>query len=184
MRDATPRSAVFLDRDGVLIDVRIIGGRPHPVERLEDVRILDGVDESCRALKAAGAVLVLVTNQPDVARGATTRAFVDDVNSTLAASLGIDDVQVCFHDDSDACTCRKPRPGLLFAAAEGLGIQLSTSVMVGDRWRDIEAGRAAGVRTVFIDRKYDERRPLGSDLEVGTLAEAVPFILRLIAHPG
>ena len=84
---------------------------------------------------------------------------------------------MCFHDAEDDCPCRKPRPGMLLAAAREAGIDLSASFMVGDRWRDIEAGRNAGCKTLFIDRNYDERQPSAFDHRVTSLVEAAEVIL-------
>ena len=109
--------------------------------------------------KAAGFLLVMVTNQPDVARGVTRRQDVETMHATLCAALPLDAVYVCYHDDADACGCRKPLPGMLLQAAAAHGIDRAASFMAGDRWRDVDAGVAAGCRTVWIDRGYRERGP-------------------------
>ncbi len=118
----------------------------------------------------------MVTNQPDIARGTTTRAAVDAIHARMAAMLPIDEFRVCPHDDRDDCACRKPRPGLLVRAAAPT--MSAASVMVGDRWRDIEAGRAAGCgATILIDHEYDERIPNEPDVRVASLTEAAAWIL-------
>src|SRR5262245_66510962 len=122
-------------------------------------------------------MLICVTNQPEIARGGVDPAQVEAINERLAAELELDEVVVCPHDDADGCDCRKPRPGMILDAAARLGLALDRSVMVGDRWRDIAAGRAAGVCTIFVDHNYDERRPVGHDLTVRGLHEAVSFIV-------
>jgi D-glycero-D-manno-heptose 1,7-bisphosphate phosphatase len=171
------RAAVFLDRDGVLNVAPVRDGRPHPPATVDELRLLPGVGEACRKMKEAGLVLVVVTNQPDVARGATDVARVDAINDALRARLPIDEIAVCPHDDADHCSCRKPKPGLLVESATRWHVDLAASVLVGDRWRDVEAGRAAGTVTVFVDRGYDEARPVKPDLVVSELMDAVPFIL-------
>ncbi len=171
------RLAVFMDRDGVINRPVIRGGRPHPPASLEDLEILPGVAEALAELKDAGYWLVIVTNQPDVARGSTPKAFVDSMNDWLKAKLPLDDILTCFHDDADQCDCRKPKPGLLQAASRRLDIDLKGSYMVGDRWRDIEAGRLAGCTTFFIDWDYAERQPASYDFRVGSLSEAARIIL-------
>lgn len=171
------KSAVFFDRDGVLNRCEVRDGRPHPPRHADEVRLLPKVEEACAVLKRAGLVLIVVTNQPDIARGTASLEDVDAINGRLRALLPLDEIAVCPHDDDDDCPCRKPRPGLVVDSAATWGIDLATSVLVGDRWRDIEAGRAAGVATVFIDRGYAERRPLGSDIVVSELHAAVPFVL-------
>jgi D-glycero-D-manno-heptose 1,7-bisphosphate phosphatase len=172
------RAAVFLDRDGVLNAALVTAGVPEPPRRPEDLELLPGVKEACAQLAEAGLVLIVVTNQPDIARGLVERNVVDNLNKRLLDSVALHDVIVCPHDDGDACACRKPKPGMLLEGASKWDIDLSRSVMVGDRWRDIEAGRAAGTRTVFVDRAYGEPAPEDPDLTVKELHESVPWIIQ------
>lgn len=177
MRRATP--AAFLDRDGVLNAASVDRARrPHPPCRADQVVLLPRVPEACEQLRAAGLRLIVVTNQPDVARGTTPASTVTEINQLLRRLLPLDDVVVCLHDDSDECRCRKPKPGLILSAASRWNIDLAASTLVGDRWRDIDAGRAAGVATVFLDRGYREPQPVGPDLVASELIDAVPFIIR------
>ena len=171
------RRAVFLDRDGVLNAPVVREGKPYPPGSVAALQVLPGVAEALSRLKAAGFLLIVVSNQPDVARGTTTRESVEAINAALAASLPIDEFRMCYHDNADACACRKPRPGMLVDAARAWDIDLAGSFMVGDRWRDVDAGRSAGCRTVFVDYAYDERQPERVDLRVASLLEAVPFLL-------
>ena len=174
--EAVTRRAVFLDRDGVLNRAEVRGGRPHPPASLEALELLPGVPEACRALKARGFLLVVVTNQPDVARGTQRREVVDAIHARLRAELPLDDVRACFHDDADGCACRKPAPGLLLQAARDHRLALEACYLVGDRWRDVEAGQAAGCRTIFIDHGWAERRPAAPSATVASLAEAAAWI--------
>ncbi len=156
---STPRArAVFLDRDGVLNRAEVRGGRPYPPASVGDLEVLPGVAEALGLLRGAGFLLVVATNQPDVARGTQRREVVEAISALLLAALPLDEIRVCY-EDGDDCPRRKPNPGLLLEAAEAHGIDLTSSFMVGDRWRDVEAGRRAGCRTVFLDLGYDERRP-------------------------
>ena len=172
-----PRQAVFLDRDGVLNRSVVRDGKPHPPADATEMELLPGVAGACSALHEAGFLLIVVTNQPDVARGAATRAQVEAINSALSGQLPLDDVRVCYHDDPDSCSCRKPKCGLLRDAARDWDIDLSASFMVGDRWKDIEAGHRAGCRTIFVDAGYSERQPATPDCRVHSLAEAARWIL-------
>ncbi|HYO84083.1 MAG TPA: HAD family hydrolase [Bryobacteraceae bacterium] len=174
--------AVFLDRDGVLNRVVMRRGKPHPPDTLEELELLPGVPEACRLLKANDFLLVMVTNQPDIGRGTQSADVVDAMNRRLSTDLRLDGVMVCPHDDSDGCACRKPRPGMLLEAAEVLAIAPSSSFMVGDRWRDIEAGCRAGCRTVWIRSEYDEKRPEGADYTAASLADAAKLIIE--EEPG
>jgi D-glycero-D-manno-heptose 1,7-bisphosphate phosphatase len=170
------RRAVFLDRDGVLDAAIVREGLPYPPRSADEVELLPGVEEACSRLGAAGFDLVVVTNQPDIARGTQTLEAVRRINDALLAALPLDEVVICPHDDAHGCDCRKPKPGMLVAAAERRGIDLSASFMVGDRWRDVEAGIRAGCRTLLIDRGYDE--PLvQADVSVADLGEAAAWIL-------
>jgi len=173
--------AVFLDRDGVLNDAVMRDGKPYPPASPEELRIADGAADAMARLKALGLPLIVVTNQPDVARGAQTGAAVDEIHEHLRRALPVDDFFTCFHDDADGCSCRKPKPGLILAAAARYGADLARSFLVGDRWRDVEAGAAAGCRTVWIDRGYRERGPsCPPDARVASLAEAAAWIERQI----
>ncbi|MCS6801466.1 MAG: HAD family hydrolase [Chloroflexota bacterium] len=174
------RPAVFLDRDGVVNRAIVRNGRPYPPASVQELEILPGVAAAIAALRHAGFAIVIVTNQPDVARGATSRAAVDAIHQRLREELAIDSIEVCWHDDADGCSCRKPRPGLILAAARALRLDLRRSVLVGDRWKDIAAGKQAGVATVLIDYRYAETAPPSApapDLVVGSLAEALPWIV-------
>lgn len=167
--------AVFLDRDGVLNRTKLRNNRPIPPASLDELEILPGVPDALRNLKAAGYALVVVTNQPDVARGLTTLNVVNQFNGFLGERLPIDEFRVCAHDDRDGCDCRKPRPGLLLASPQ---YHVAESIMVGDRWRDIDAGRAAGCRaTILIDYEYDEAIPNEPTVRVASLLEASDWIL-------
>src|SRR6266849_691575 len=174
--------AVFLDRDGVLNRALVYEGKPFPPRTLAQLEILPGVSEACAELRRAGFRLIAVTNQPDLSRGTQTREAVDAINLAVQRELELDDVRVCPHDEADRCGCRKPAPGLLVEAARDWGIDLGTSVMVGDRWRDVESGRRAGCKTVFIDHGYSERRPDSPDLTVASLQDAVSWILEAVLY--
>lgn len=151
------RPAVFLDRDGVINRAFVRDGKPYPPQTLAEFEVLDGVRESLHRLKDAGLRLVVATNQPDVAKGTQSRDVVDAMHDLLRATLPVDDIKVCWCLEGADCDCYKPRPGLLLEAARELDLDLSRSFMVGDRWRDVGAGRAVGCFTIFIDRGYAER---------------------------
>ncbi|GAB7521222.1 D-glycero-alpha-D-manno-heptose-1,7-bisphosphate 7-phosphatase [Paraburkholderia sp. 2C] len=169
--------AVFLDRDGVINRAVVRDGKPFPPASVDETEILPGVAEALESLRDAGFLLIVVTNQPDVARGTTSKASVEAINAYLNAQLALDEFRTCYHDSADQCECRKPRPGSLLAAAAEHSIDLARSYMVGDRWRDIEAGERAGCKTVFIDYGYDEKRPESPSFTVASLLEASRIIV-------
>jgi D-glycero-D-manno-heptose 1,7-bisphosphate phosphatase len=172
--------AVFLDRDGVLNQPVVRDGKPFPPASVDQLRLYPDAASALARLKRAGYLLMVVTNQPDVARGTTERAAVEAINGAIGAALGVDDFFVCWHDDADQCACRKPQPGLLLEGAERYGIDLSRSFLIGDRWRDIDAGAAAGCRTVLIERGYHERTPEHApDFRAASIGEAVAWVLKV-----
>jgi D-glycero-D-manno-heptose 1,7-bisphosphate phosphatase len=172
-------AAVFLDRDGVVNRAFVRNGTPHPPASLDELEILPGVAEALRLLRGDGYSLIVVTNQPDVKRGTLSSQFVDSIHERLRAELPLDAILTCFHDGADGCVCRKPEPGLLLRAARDFGLELSASFMVGDRWRDMEAGQRAGCRTFYVDYGYAERRPLAYDFRVTSLGEAAGIISKM-----
>ena len=175
---AAPR-AVFLDRDGVLNRVIVRDGKPYPPSSLDQLEIVEGAAAGLARLKDLGFLLFVVTNQPDVARGTQTIEAVQAIHGAMRQTLAIDEFLICPHDDRDGCQCRKPSPGLVLEAQQRYGIDLSRSFLVGDRWRDIDAGHAAGCRTVWLDRNYRERGPSASpDARVASLPDAVDWIVR------
>ena len=172
--------AVFLDRDGVINRALVRDGKPYPPTTVAEFELLPGVLEACAKLKAAGFLLIVATNQPDVGRGTLAQAALDAIHAGMCRQLPIDHVEVCTHPGKGLsdCDCRKPRPGMLLRAARDLGLDLSQSWMVGDRWRDIDCGAAAGVKTIFIDYGYDETLRMKPDFTVKNLTEAASVILR------
>lgn len=171
------RLAVFLDRDGVINQAVVVDGKPYPPKDLASMILLPGVSEALFALKKAGFMLIVVTNQPDVAKGITRQETVESIHQHMAAYLPIDEFHTCFHVDTHDCNCRKPRPGALFQAAETHQLDLSQSYMIGDRWRDVEAGQNAGCKTIFIDYGYNEKQPTTMNFKVQSLQEAAQLIL-------
>ena len=171
------KPAVFLDRDGVLNHVVLRDGKSYPPPSVDELTLISSSIKACQQLSQAGFLLVGATNQPDVATGKATRDQVEAINTIVRDAMGLQEMRVCYHQDSDDCQCRKPKPGLLLDAARDLDIDLSKSIMVGDRWKDVDAGYAAGCRTVFIDQGYTEKRPTVMDFTAPDLLSAVAWIL-------
>ena len=167
-----------MDRDGVINESMVRDGKPYPPDSLEKFQLLPDVNVAIGGLHDAGFKLIVVTNQPDVRTGKRKQSIVEDMHQKLLQILPIDDIRVCYHIDEDECACRKPKPGMLLDAAKQWDIDIAASFMVGDRWRDIEAGNVAGCRTIFIDYGYSEKQPEQPDHIVSSLADAVPFILQ------
>lgn len=172
------KCAVFLDRDGVINPAVVRDGKPYPPASVAEFELLPGVLEACTELKAAGFLLVVVTNQPDVGRGTQRREEVEAMHAQMCSTLPLDRVEVCYDPgQGQPSEFRKPAPGMLLRAARELGIDLTRSFMVGDRWRDIDCGAAAGCRTVFIDYGYDEPLRTVPDFRAASLRAAVPILI-------
>jgi D-glycero-D-manno-heptose 1,7-bisphosphate phosphatase len=172
-----PLKAVFLDRDGVINRAHVRDGKPYPPASLAELEILPGAAEALREFKRLGYLLIVVTNQPDVGRGTQSRETVEAIHRALGRALPIDEFVACYHSDADHCACRKPLAGMLLDAGRRHGIDLSASFMIGDRWRDIDAGHAAGCRAILIDYGYREKQPAAPpEKRVRSLAEALEWI--------
>jgi D-glycero-D-manno-heptose 1,7-bisphosphate phosphatase len=178
-RNSEKARAVFLDRDGVVSRSLVRNGLPFAPTTLNDFEILPEAVDACCRLKQAGFVLIVVTNQPEVGRGTMKKEIVEAMHMKMCRELPIDRVGVCYHPGHgmSQCDCRKPKTGLLISAARELNIDLVQSWMVGDRWRDIDCGFAAGCRTIFIERGYAEALKRAPDFRVRDLAGAADLIL-------
>lgn len=168
--------AVFLDRDGTLNKVVIRDGIPFPPAEVSEFELLAGVKDALRIFKSQGYIPIVVTNQPDFARGTASLVQIESLNNMIRRSLNIEHIYTCLHDDQEDCHCRKPKPGLLLQAANELNIELTASIMVGDRWRDVQAGQAAGCSCYYIDCNYSESKPLQPFERVQSLFEAAKLV--------
>ena len=176
------RRAVFLDRDGVLNRSLVRNGKPYAPRTLSEFRLLPGVARAVSELKAAGYLVIVVTNQPDVGHGLISPQTLEAMHARLKRAVAVDDILVCPHRQDAGCACRKPKPGLLRRAIARWRIEPSGSVMIGDRWNDVVAGKKAGLYTAFIDRRYAEPLVERPDLTVRSLPHAVAKILTLSAE--
>jgi D-glycero-D-manno-heptose 1,7-bisphosphate phosphatase len=169
--------AVFLDRDGVINDTVIRNGKSYPPPNLESYTFLPGVKEAVKQLKQTGYFIVVVTNQPDVGTGIQKLEVVQSMHQLIYQELQVDEIYACYHVSKDECFCRKPKPGMIFEAAKKWKIDLESSFMVGDRWSDVEAGRAAGCKTFMIGQGYQEKKTVEPHWQVSSLYEAAQIIL-------
>jgi len=170
--------AIFLDRDGVLNNAIIKKGKPYPPYKVKDVTFPTNIKRDLFQLKKNGFLLIMITNQPDVSRGKLSLRSLNDINNYVKNQLDIDDVFICIHDDKDNCLCRKPKPGMIINASSKWNIDLTKSFLVGDRWRDIQAGIKIKIKTILIDLEYDEKKVV-ADYEFKKFSQAVIKILEL-----
>ena len=173
------RKAIFLDRDGVINKILVKNNLPFSPSSFNLLEILPGVKESILRLKKLNFVCLVVTNQPDVSRGKISKKTVIKMNNYLKNEIKLDDIFVCYHDDRDNCKCRKPKPGLLLAACKKWNIDLKRSYMIGDRWKDIEAGRSVGCKTILIDYNYKETKPKNPNFTADSLLSSVYIIEKI-----
>jgi D-glycero-D-manno-heptose 1,7-bisphosphate phosphatase len=171
-----PIRTVFLDRDGVINKTINRFGKPTSPRSMEEFALEPGVADSLAALRGARFKLLVVTNQPEIARGLLRADVLHRMTTKVMESLPIDEVRICTHDDNDGCECRKPKPGMLLDLARIHDVDLQASYLIGDRSTDTIAGRAAGCSTIILDRPYNYGHP--SDHRVASLKEAVELILR------
>lgn len=176
------KRAVFLDRDGVLVETFVRDGAPFAAATLEEFHIIPDATSQVQRLRDAGFLCVVFTNQPELARGNLTMETVKAMHDRLRKTVLLDAIYTCPHDDTAGCDCRKPKPGMLLAAKDELGIELSQSFVIGDRWRDIGAGMAAGCHTVLIQREYSACD--NAEVTVRTLSQAVDAVLQLTGAPS
>lgn len=172
--------SVFLDRDGVINEVVFRDRKPVSPRTIEEFRFCEGVAEALQRLSVAGLRLLVVSNQPDIARGLLASSVLQSMNDRIVASLPVEHVLVCPHDDADNCACRKPKPGLLYELAASGGIDLSRSFLIGDSWKDIQAGQRAGCRTILLRRPYN--KDVDAQFVTDTLSQAVDLILGELDH--
>ncbi len=167
--------AVFLDRDGVINEVIVREGLPASPRSLEEFTLFQDLSAPLQRLADAGFLLFVVSNQPDVARGLLNAETLGRMGDRIRATLPIDGVYVCPHDDGDRCECRKPKPGLIHTIAQQQHITLAASYFIGDTWKDVEAGRSAGCRTILLRRPYND----GTDADhvVSNMVEATEMVL-------
>lgn len=168
------RRAVFLDRDGVLNEPSVRNGRSYAPRRIEDFKIYDEAPQAISRIRNLGFLTVLVTNQKDIGAGLMAEEQLAKMHAELTRHITLDAIKIC--TCVDECPCYKPNPGMLTEAADELGVDLAHSIIIGDRWRDVGAGKRAGCTTIFIDRGYDELLRDKPDFTVRDVSEAADLI--------
>ncbi|MBN2570186.1 MAG: HAD-IIIA family hydrolase [Deltaproteobacteria bacterium] len=167
--------AVFLDRDGVINHVVIRDGKAFAPRSREEFIIVEDTAGVIKDLKDRGFLVIVVTNQPEIARGSLAQDDLDWMTKKIMRETAVDEVIVCPHDDGDGCDCRKPLPGMILAGARKWEIDLENSYMIGDGWKDMKAGNSAGCKCILIDAVYNQ--DVVCDVRVDKLYEAVELII-------
>ncbi|MBC7712975.1 MAG: HAD family hydrolase [Rhizobacter sp.] len=170
------KKAIFLDRDGVLNKLIIRDGKAQAPYTIEEFALYPGVAEALKVIKEKGFLAIVVTNQPDVARGWVKKESVEMINFKIKELLPVDDIKICYHTNSDNCLCRKPMPGMLTEAAGQWDIDLAQSFMIGDRYGDVAAGVKAGCKTILVGEGDQQGEHPTPDYRAEFLIDAVKFI--------
>ena len=173
------KKAVFLDRDGVVSRAVVINNRPFSIRRASDLQILDEVNEALGIFGKLALIPIIISNQPDVARGLLSQLEHEKIESKIVTLTGISKIYTCTHDEKDNCFCRKPKPGLILKAAEDHDIDITKSYLIGDRWRDMDLAKNVDCRSFFINRNYEEKYPEYFDYETGSILESAKIIEKL-----
>ena len=168
------RRAVFLDRDGVINKVLMVDGKPYAPRTFSEFELIDGVANMLNLFKNMGFLNIVITNQPDVPRGLIQMEELEKMIALMKEELPLDDISVCLHDDHHNCSCRKPKPGMLIETSKKWDIDLKKSYFIGDTWKDMEAGKDAGCKTILIDTSYN--KDVESYYRVNNLNEAAQLI--------
>ena len=169
-----PQKSVFLDRDGVINKIVYRDGKPTSPRSIEEFEFEEGVAPALKRLSAAGFMLFVVTNQPELARGLVSQESLSKMTALVMSLPGIEEVRICSHDDGHGCSCRKPQPGMLLELAHKHHLALEESYIIGDTWKDSSAGSSAGCKSIILDRPYNQSAP--ADWRVPNLRSAVSLI--------
>jgi len=175
-KEEKTNKAIFLDRDGIINHVvyHKDTNKPSSPRTIEEFRLINGIKKHLYELTKKGFLLFVISNQPDISRGKIKNGTTEEINKIIYEKFPIKEIKVCPHDDKDNCTCRKPKPGMIFELAEKWDVDLSKSYLIGDNWKDIKAGNAAGVKSILINRDYN--KDVKSKYRAESLEEAIKLI--------
>jgi D-glycero-D-manno-heptose 1,7-bisphosphate phosphatase len=175
-------SALFLDRDGVVNYSIVRDNKPYAPLNLNELKIIPGIKSVINIFKQRKFKIFVITNQPDVARGKVKKEEIDEINTIVQTQLSIDEVFTCYHDNQDQCDCRKPKSGAFIALSQKYNIDLTKSIMVGDRAKDIEAAKNVNCPSVFIDYGYNELKPLDQNYTIYGTSELLTCLEKHFEH--
>ena len=170
--------AVFLDRDGIIVIPEFRNGRSYAPRTLKNFKFYKSLNVYLKRLKKLNFINIVVTNQPDVQNGVISHQMLKKMNDIILDKFFIDDIEYCIHNSGSNCRRRKPNAGMLEDAAQKWNIDFSKSFIIGDRKSDIDAGKKIGVKTIFIDHDYKERKPTNVDFISESPIAGLKYIIK------
>lgn len=177
------KKAFFFDRDGIINDIVMRGEKVGNPRTLSELMIRDGVASLLEASHSYGFLNIIITNQPDISRGDMAKSNLEEMHSHIRTALPLHDIRYCPHGSDNECECRKPKAGMLFTAAAEFDIDLSSSLLIGDSWKDIGAGKAAGCLTIYLKTSYNSDIE-NADYIVTSLDDVIPILKNLKSPTG
>ena len=178
MNKKEKNKAVFLDRDGVInhIVYHKEVNKPSSPWNIQEFKLIEHIEKPLKDLKNMGFLLFIISNQPDIPRGNIKKGTTEEINKIIYKKYPIKEIMVCSHDDKDNCNCRKPKPGMIFELSGKYNVDLEKSFLIGDSWKDMEAGENAGIKSILIE--WDYNKEVKAEYRVGNLKSAVKLIHR------
>ena len=161
--------AVFFDRDGVLNKLVFRDGNYYSPRNIDNFQLYNDAEKVIHKIKAKGFLALVVSNQPDIARGFLKKSVLNEMTKKIYDKLSVDDIFYCMHDDPDAAGCRKPATGLIIKAQKKWDLDLSQSIMIGDSEKDLGAAKNAGIKFILINRPYNNL--INTSNRIGKLTE-------------
>ncbi|MDQ7799452.1 MAG: HAD-IIIA family hydrolase [Candidatus Edwardsbacteria bacterium] len=162
---------IFLDRDGTINEIIFRDSKATSPRSVEEFRLRDDFIRFHERAASLGKDLFIISNQPEIPRGLIDRGFLEQVDLMIRAACRIKDASYCLHDDGDGCDCRKPEPGMINRMIEKHALLKDETIMIGDTWKDVAAGKAAGVKTVMLRRDYNRQANCQPDHQVDQLMD-------------
>ncbi len=175
---------IFFDRDGVINDVVLRGGVLSAPRDINEFHIREEFSSLYRSLPPS-LNLFVVSNQPDIARGLLPIQVLEEMHNRLQAGFSFKEIVYCLHDNADNCLCRKPKPGMINDLLAKYGLTTNTAIMIGDSEKDMLAGQAAGIKTVYFKQNYNPRPRCNPDFVINELGDMLKIIGRTeVCNPG
>ena len=171
--------ALFLDRDGIINrSFKNKKGKPKAPTLFKDFIFLPFLKNYLNEIKKLNFNIIIITNQPDISYGVLKEAELYKMHSKIYSSLPVTNIYVCKHSKEDNCKCRKPKTGLFRQALKKYNLNLKNSYAIGDRWSDIVASYKCGIKSIYVDRNYNEPKPTKQIFTTKSTKKALEYIIK------